>query len=92
MKSESVRIVWWVLLTWIVKNTAKKKKKKQRKLKKNNETLKKWKQIYLFKEVIMDDDKFIITEEFIKKSNENFRKEPMYEAYIKPLIQALGKD
>ena len=40
----------------------------------------------------MDDDKFIITEEFIKKSNENFRKEPMYEAYIKPLIEALGKD
>ena len=40
----------------------------------------------------MDDDKFIITEEFIKKSNENFRKEPMYEKYIKPLIEALGKD
>lgn len=31
----------------------------------------------------MDDDKFIITEEFIKQSDEK---------YIKPLIQALGKD
>ena len=41
---------------------------------------------------IMDDDKFIITEEFIKKSDENFKKEPMYEAYIKPLIKAVGKD
>ena len=40
----------------------------------------------------MDDGEFIITEEFIKKSGENFRKEPMYEAYIKPLIKALGKD
>lgn len=40
----------------------------------------------------MDNGEFIITEEFIKKSDENFRKEPMYEAYIKPLIEALGKD
>lgn len=39
-----------------------------------------------------DEGKFIITEEFIKKSNENFRKEPMYEAYLRPLIEALGKD
>ena len=41
---------------------------------------------------IRDSNEFIITEEFIKHSSENFRKEPMYEAYIKPLIEALGKD
>ena len=44
------------------------------------------------KKISMDDGKFIITKEFIKKSDENFKKEPMYEKYIKPLIKALGKD
>lgn len=41
---------------------------------------------------INNSDKFIITKEFIKQSDENFRKEPMYEEYLRPLIEALGKD
>ena len=39
----------------------------------------------------MDGDEFIITAEFIKDSSKNFRKEPAYESYIKPLIRSLGK-
>lgn len=39
-----------------------------------------------------DSDEFIITAEFIKNSSKNFRNEPAYETYIKPLIRALGKD
>ena len=35
---------------------------------------------------------FIITPEFIRHSDENFRKEPMYEEYLRPLIEAVGKD
>ena len=38
-----------------------------------------------------DSDEFIITAQFIKESSENFRKEPAYETYIKPLIRSLGK-
>lgn len=38
-----------------------------------------------------DDDKFIITEEFIKNSSKNFRNEEAYETFIKPLIRSLGK-
>lgn len=37
------------------------------------------------------DDEFIITAEFIKDSSKNFRNEPTYETYIKPLIKSLGK-
>ena len=39
----------------------------------------------------MDDDKFIITAEFIKNSSKNFRNEEAYETIVKPLIQYLGK-
>lgn len=38
-----------------------------------------------------NDDEFIITAEFIKDSSKNFRNEPAYETYIKPLIKSLGK-
>lgn len=40
----------------------------------------------------MDDNgEFIITAEFIKDSSKNFRKEPAYKTYIKPLIKSLDK-
>lgn len=39
----------------------------------------------------MDNEKFIITAEFIKDSDKNFRNEEAYETYIKPLIKSLGK-
>lgn len=38
-----------------------------------------------------NDDEFIITAEFIKDSSKNFRNEPAYKTYIKPLIKSLGK-
>lgn len=35
--------------------------------------------------------KFILTKEFLKQSEKNFRQEPAYATYIKPLIKALAK-
>lgn len=38
----------------------------------------------------MNNNKFILSLEFLQKSEQNFRNEESYNSYIKPLIKSLG--